>query len=123
MTYQDVSRLWNMGVFLATTHDLPAEDAIKVINFKVALRDAVESLYQRMEQIKGDPREAELTALLLSEQAEVKADPIPFASFHALARENRAISVELEDENGGKHQATFDPFTAGEMALRGILWE
>lgn len=122
MTNNDLVKIWNAGAYFASTHDLSAEDALKVVKFKLALKEAFERFDAKQKAI-DDPKRDQMLDLLLKEEVKLDINPISFEAYHALARENRAVNVQLATPDGESMQATFDPFTLCEMELMGVLWD
>lgn len=120
-----IIQLVNTGLPNTTEHDVPARDAYKASKFRREVVKAYQDLAKREEELKAEAGEDEerLKALreeMLNDETEISVTPMPYESFHALAKENRAVRMFGQD---GKLIGIFDPFRAFETDLEGILWE
>lgn len=117
--------LVNTGLLNTTEHDVPAADAYKASKFRREVRKAYNALAERENELTteaGEDKErlAELRKAMLEDETEVSAVPMSYESYHALAKENRAVRMFGPD---GKFVGMFDPFRAFEEDLEGILWK
>lgn len=116
--------LCNTGLLNTTEHDVPAKDAYKASKFRREVGKAIQDIAKREEELKAEAGEDKerLDALrreMLADETEISVTPMPYESYHALAKENRAVRV-FDAE--GKLLGIFDPFRAFENDLEGVLW-
>lgn len=128
------------GLLNTTEHDVPVADAYKAAKFRRAIGKALRGLNDQERQLAKDAgaildekglvdmtktkqEDAErffsLQAELMKDETEVEVIPMPYESFHALAKENRATPVRTP---GGAH-VTHDTFRETEALLEGVLYE
>lgn len=130
--------LINNGVLNTTEHDVPAADAYKASKFRRELKKAFDEIVEKEKALaetagidlnKTDEateeqknRFAELRAEMLKDEMELNVKPMPYESFHALAKENRQVPVQLPGADGKSVTINVDPFRNCEDILEGILW-
>jgi len=136
--------LANSGLLFATEHDIPAADAYKASKFRREVEKKIKDLAEREKELYKDAGiedpEAEnveqdkvmrfnkLRAEFLNDEVEI-ADikPMSYDSYHALAKENRKVAIQVPkiDSDGKQSMETVyaDPYRACEDILEGILWK
>lgn len=130
--------LINNGVLNTTEHDVPVADAYKASKFRRELKKAFDEIVEKEKALaetagidlnKTDEateeqknRFAELRAEMLKDEMELNVKPMPYESFHALAKENRQVPVQLPGADGKSVTINVDPFRNCEDILEGILW-
>ena len=130
--------LVNNGVLNTTEHDVPAADAYKASKFRRELKKAFDEVVEKEKALaetagidlnKTDEatedqknRFAELRAEMLKDEMELNVKPMPYESFHALAKENRQVPVQLPGADGKSVTINVDPFRNCEDILENILW-
>ena len=136
----DILALVSAGLLNTTEHDVPVADAYKAAKFRREIGKALRALNDQERQLAKDagavldekglvdkektPQENadrffSLQAELMKDVTEVEVTPMPYESFHALAKENRATLVRTP---GGAH-VTHDTFRETEVLLEGVLYE
>ncbi len=139
-----IIQLVNSGVLNTTEHDVPVEDAYKASKFRRELKAALEEVAERekvlakeagiadLQKFSEAPEDArkrflELRAELYKDSIDLPGiKPMSYASFHALAKENRSIPAQVPafDKDGKETIATIkvDVFRNCEDILEGVLW-
>lgn len=136
--------LANSGLLFATEHDIPAADAYKASKFRREVEKQIKDLAEREKALYkdagiDDPEAKEieqekverfnrLRAEFLKDEVEI-ADikPMSYESYHALAKENRKVAIQVPKTDSDGKQTTetvyADPYRACEDILEGILWK
>ena len=131
-----VIALVNNGLLNTTEHDVPVADAYKASKFRRELKKAFDEIVEREKALAetagidinemdkaSDEAKAkfqDLRAEMFKDEIELNVKPMPYESFHALAKENRQTPIQLPGAEG--KTITVDPFRNCEDILEGILW-
>ena len=126
------------GVLNTTEHDVQAADAYKASKFRRELRKACDEIVEREKSLAAEAgfdinrienasaeqkaRFDALRAEMLKDEIDIAVKPMPYESFHALAKENRHIPLPLPGEDGKPRTVMADPFRNCEDLLEGLLW-
>ena len=126
------------GALNTTEHDVPVADAYKASKFRRELKKAFDEIVEREKSLaetagldlnemdkaseEAKTKFAELRAEMFKDEMEMAVKPMPYGSFHALAKENRQVPVQIPGADGKQAAVYTDPFRACEDLLEGILW-
>lgn len=128
--------LVNNGLLNTTEHDVPVADAYKASKFRRELKKAFDEVVEREKALaetagldlnemdkaseEAKTKFAELRAEMFKDEIEMAVKPMPYESFHALAKENRQTPIQVPGAEGKTF--TVDPFRNCEDILEGLLW-
>lgn len=126
------------GALNTTEHDVPVADAYKASKFRRELKKAFDEVVEREKALAetagldlnemdkaSDEAKAkfqDLRAEMFKDEMELNVKPMPYESFHALAKENRQTPVQLPGADGKSVTINVDPFRNCEDLLEGLLW-
>lgn len=132
--------LVNNGLLNTTEHDVPVADAYKASKFRRELKKAFDEVVERekalaetagldlngmdkaSEEAKAKAKFQDLRAEMFKDEIELNVKPMPYGSFHALAKENRQTPVQIPGADGKSVTINVDPFRNCEDLLEGLLW-